>query len=263
MQITRSSTSSAGVTGYLEIVPGNENNFVFGCNWRALPILGRANFPLVQATQFANVGSIASIFGTNTSGSFSVPPAVMGTCGLHDGVQGCTQGTGSTIDLVPLFVEYCIDGRGGSELGQCDTAKGYPVHSPVAGVAARVEGDGSVTLIIGPNPLNPAQTLEINFVHMVVASKPPGPVASGQQLGTICRETEKTFGNNMPCTFREMDTPVHLAFQPRIRDGKLILPAPPNDVLSIIAAANCLYDDWKNVNGNPTRNFSSTFAVCS
>jgi hypothetical protein len=225
------------------------------------------NMPTVPTPAFVSNTSLSNIFGQQA-------PSYMGNCGFHGTV--CTT-QGSTFDVVPRNVEYCIDTRSDTFASQCDEASNgqqIPVYVPVAGTliiypdgTTAIDIDNGQTVFGNPGPR------EIVLVHLDGSQRPAGIVnnalvSAGTLVGYLC--SNATSAKLVNCNISSITTSTHLAISLRYRvstTGGTVFqqPSEVRDTLYMLAHAlplQCSYDDWLDQHGSPVRQASNIFRGC-
>jgi len=248
-----------------------------------------AGMPVATLVDFASYPPVFPIFGTEQ------PPAVMGVCGIHVGTN-CNNSNGSTIDIVPRNLEFCIDSRPANgnqgRLVECDPAwnaltrqvNPAPTAVPIyvvreACVGYSQVGSGVKNVLIrltgtqGANPQFPGQLpcsrypqngdLQIVLTHLVLDNT--FVTLPDQNHFPILVQANTRIGFMClsseavtPCGVNTADTPTHLAFQLQKYSGSSGWIQAPQDVLGYLAKMGCLYDDWAstNLSGSPQKQLS-------
>jgi hypothetical protein len=219
--------------------------------------------PVLPPPAFASGVSLSNVFPKQ-------PPAYMGVCGLHDG-PNCFS-PGSTFDVVPRNVEYCIDARSINLSSECDQASlgPIPVLAPAAGKIT-IYADKTLAIDIDNGTVLPGNpgSREITFVHLdqtrfLVANG--AQVVAGTQLGFLCPNGNQEYKASN-CNIASQ-VPTHLAISLRFKSpsGGFVQIANSNDMLGVLGRPTtppqCLYNDWVNALGAPRRPADSTYRGC-
>jgi len=215
-----------------------------------------------------------------------IPPAHMGTYGLHYGPNP-TAGFGTTIDVVPVNMELCIDTD--ATQTNCDppqpptplpgtpipTPIRVPVYAPVTGCAIYNDLEEQIEISIitdDTGALNCDFGIEtydrqIILTHITASLVPSNQrieVFEGRQIASLCLYDEAEDLCNI-----QNEVPVHLAYQPRLWSSTI----PPNgnlgatpdivrEVIGIVVQDQCLYDIWASDLGATPHPPSTPVTAC-
>jgi hypothetical protein len=223
----------------------------------------------------------SGLFIRNQSPSGNQPPAVMGSCGLHEGIT-CVDSIGSTIDVIPRNIEYFIDSRSNSItnnlLTQCDpTASSnarIPIYAPAAGCATYRFNIKTIEINIDKTACSQSAINShrlVSLTHLIPISELAGDFAqkmviAGELVGYLCRDAEKVGTFSTQCNIEPASTfgaevPTHLAFQLSYVNQAFTTPIR-QEVLGFLAISRCVYDNWEDNHTTPTRKTTNQFHAC-
>jgi len=284
VQVALPLTYSGGSTTLYVFIDGR--TILTDCSYESLNLIPNGGLPHIAPATFAApviAGGPTPVyyspFGrganlTTTPVAFNqLPPAHMGSYGLHYGPTPPTPGT--TLDVVPVNIELCIDTD--STQANCNPSQGgvrIPIYAPVSGCA--VYDSASHTIIInidqvassgqpdcGQTRLN--NDREVILTHLrdsIVGNQAFLEVRAGQPIANLCRSDELN-----TCGIAA-GVPTHLAFQLNMRGAN---PVPfgglgssqqvYQEVLGTLARQFCLYDGWYlNLGATPATPVSPFYA---
>jgi hypothetical protein len=209
----------------------------------------------------------ASLFGRTDAG-YELPVSYMGVCGYHR--SDCPGVFGSTIDLVPRNMELCIDTRAFALFDECDGAGGQrriKVYAPLPGKIEHMpDGTFAIDIDYGTPPSGLTYTRQLHFTHIDPGTRLRSgkDVAAGEYIGSLCLNSGAT--KVTVCKIKEEAVPTHLAFKLRVKKFSPIvyedIPNPDVEVPNFLDKPSCLFNDWVNSAGTPTRASGNQFKSC-
>jgi len=270
------------------------------CSYESLNVIRDGRLPIVAPPSTLNAPLVAggptlvyvSPFGRNfaitpipsTVDYNQIPPARMGSFGLHFGPDPL-QGFGTTLDIVPVNSELCIDTQTLATQSICDPpatppsiSSRIPVYSPVTGCALYNTTAKQIEISLTLNSsgaLDCTASIETNdrqiiMTHVTVPLVPSNGnrvlVQAGQQVASLCRHNERS----LVCGITNPMVQNHLAYQPRLWNPGTI-PTNGNlgsqtditrEVIGVLVQPYCLYDTWASGPGQSPATPSTPIVGC-